>query len=341
MQAQKGQALLECLVALVLMMLISVWSSAQWNSRVQQVRVRSMAAWMRDIHRALGQDSGFAGSFLQTLQASSPAARLDARNLIATLKRQARLPPGFVEQPPMNYQLELLPLQTDRCGAGVCAHELLMLAKPDSAADTEQTQRDAMDLLLALDGKAAAVLWSDPDTLRGTGMLYPNPPTASQRLPLGTIALLLWRSDHLPPYVRLAEDRIVHFSSSVTFSGQAQFDQPMDARKGVLVSYQVNDGEVCSRQGHLARLRQGGLAICERGQWGSVGRTARQFKACDSQNQRGRLVMWVLNHKHRDLFGGDEPVCKCSHGYIARYLGAGMTSFEGIQMVDGFICEPI
>lgn len=340
MRAQKGQALLECVVALALMMLLSIWGSAQWNSRVQQARVRSMAAWLQEIHKALGQDSGFAPSFLQGVASGGGAARADASNMIAALKREARLPAGFTEQPPMNYQLELLPLPSGRCTGAVCAHELLMLAKPDLAADSEQTQRDALDLMLALDGKVAAVLWSNPDLLRGAGMHYPNPPSPSQRLPLGTVALLLWRSDHLPPYVRLAEDRAVRFSSSVMFDGATQFEQPIDARRGILVSYQVSEGSACSTPGHLARLSQGGLAICENGRWSTVARTGRQFKVCDSPIGRGLLAMWVIDHKHKDIFGGGS-VCECASGYVARYMGEGMAMFEGIQTRDGYVCEPL
>lgn len=340
MRAQKGQALLECIIALALMMLLSFWGSAQWNSRVQQARVRSMAAWLQEIHKALGQDSGYASSLLQGMQARGGTASAGASNMIAALKSEARLPAGFAEQPPMNYELELLPLASSRCAGAVCAHELLLLAKPDLAADSEQTQRDALDLMLALDGKVAAVLWSNPDSLQGAGMHYPNPPSSSQRLPLGTVALLLWRSDHLPPYVRLAEDRVVRFSSSVTFDGATQFDQPIDARRGILVSYQVSDGAACSTSGHLARLSRGGLAICENGRWGSVARTGRQFKACDSAVGRGLLAMWVIDHKHKDIFGGGS-VCECSGGYIARYMGEGMAMFEGIQTRDGYVCEPL
>ncbi len=340
MREQRGQALLECIIVLAIMMLLSAWGSAQWNGRIQQMRVRSMAAWLQEIHRALGQDSGFAPVLLQRIQDQGLVARSGTREMIAGLKREGRLPPGFVEQAPMNYDLELLPLSTGQCAPGACMRELLMLALPEAAANAEQAQRDALDLLLALDGKAAAVLWSDPDSLRGAGLLYPNPPSPSKRLPLGTVALQLWRSDHLPPYVRLDEDRSVRFSSGVVFAGNTRFDQPVDVGQGIVLSYQVRASSACSTPGHLARLSQGGLAFCEDGRWRSVARHGRQFTTCNVQMGRGLLEMWVLNHKHKELFGGG-AVCQCPSGYIARYMGEAMTTFEGIQTAGGYVCEPI
>lgn len=338
--AQRGQALLESIFALVIVMMVAVWSSAQWNDQIRRAHVSAMASWLLELRQALNQDGSLVHSLTVTGDKGGASPLRSAEALIDRLKQDARLPASFSHTPPMGYSIELLPVPDPSCQPESCVRELLLLAVPDETQGSERAQGSAMDLLLLLDGKGASVLAPRDGSLRGATMQYPNPPAGRARLPLGTVALSVWKSDYLPPFVRLNETRAVELNGQVFLGGTVDIEQPAHLRNGVVLGSRAHAGAACATDGHLTRGADAGLVICEAGRWRALTKARRQFMPCMARPVPQGYLGFVF---HTTILGDDGqragPDCECSAGYIARFLGRGVSVFEGMHVADGFVCE--
>lgn len=336
---QKGQALLECVLVLAILLAAAVWGASQWQGRVVQTRIRAMAVWILTIEKAIGQDTDFMtstinGSVDDFSGLASPGA------LVRALKKAGRLPPGFSESPPMAYDLALLPLVSGQCAGGVqCARELLLVLSPVAGQEQAEAQMYALDLLMALDGKGAAVLEESANLLRGATMQFTNPPSGHPVLPVGSVGLLLWKSEYQAPYVRLDEDRPVRLRGDVAFDGQVSMTEPLMANGGVVLGRKVRMDEACHPSGLLATLIDGRLVICNAGRWVKAGQERRSLQACRSTGSRTTLGDKPFSFE-RALMWPNRPdgYCVCDRGK-PRYLGKDVTVFEGVPVKDGYVCE--
>ncbi|AWB33514.1 hypothetical protein DBV39_07100 [Orrella marina] len=343
---QQGQALLECVLVLAILLAAAIWGASQWQGRVANTRIRAMAAWILTIERAIGQDTDFmantnSGLFDDLAGRGGDTGLASPVALVRALKRSSRLPPGFSEAPPMSYDLALLPVTSGQCAAGApCVRELLLVLKPVAGLGQADAQMQALDLLMALEGKGAAVLEESANVLRGATIQFTNPLSGHPVLPVGSVGLLLWRSGYQAPYVRLDEDRPVRFRGDVAFDGPVSVTRPLLANGGVVLGRQVRQDDACHPSGLLATLVDGSLVICKSGRWVQDGLRARSFQSCRLSRSRMTLGNELFDFVH-PFAGPTRPGghCECDDGQVPRYLGQDVTMFQGVQVHDGFVCE--
>lgn len=330
LKRQRGQVLLECLLALVLLLMASVWASAQWQSRVDQTRIHAMAMWLLSVRDAIGQDADF-------LRANDPSLT----SVVTRLKQLGRLPAGFGVQPPLPMRLSLVAVSPP-CSAQVCRQEGLLVAEPSAGVDASLAHQQAMDLLLALEGKGAIVLSGAAQSLHGPTIHYTNPLPGGRNLPIGSVALSIWRSDHLPPYVRLQEDRAVRFSGDVQFEGNVSVHRPLLAQAGVVIGSAAGEGATCAPPGLISTFADGGLALCQGGFWArqAVSMRPRTFEACMPSGDGIATARTNLPLYLPGIGGSDENTrCGCAAGSVPRFLGLSFRQFQGLPVYEGFVCE--
>ncbi|MFW8566439.1 hypothetical protein [Orrella sp. 11846] len=336
MRAQQGQVLLECVIVLGLLVLGTVWAGSQWNQTLMQARIQSMAYWLLDIQKAIGQETDFMTLFNQTESASSLAG-VHGSKLVESLIAQERLPKGFSVQAPMDYEVSLSHVKTQTCEKERCTQWLLLLARPREI--NELTVQNTLDLRLVLGAQAGVVLPHQNDRLLSSVWRLSNPlPGHANRLPEGTIALALWQSGHLPPYVRLNENRPIHLSGPLTLEGPVVATNTLDARQGVVLGTQGVLSGQCASLGQVVRLQSGGLGLCENGHWQAVSAVRRALRACHPATS-GQPRNWYpgfFGVGHDDGMNGS---CECDSGYIPQFVGRRLTSFEQVQVHQGFVCE--
>lgn len=321
-----GQALLELVVAAAVALALSVWAAGFWAQQVEQQAVAAMAQWLSQLHRATEQ------AFLSAESIPLPEPIDDGSNdvghWIDWLKRAGHLPDAFRATPPLPYRVKLESVSLPAtCQAHECAKAVLLVALPGDPKPGSKRESIALGLLAELPGRALAVTSLSPQWLQGATFRLPNPLQGRPAWPLGSVAVLAWRSDIEPPYVRLHERRPVNLHGAVT------------ASQGVVIAAAAPLSADCHPEGRLMRANEGGLALCQGGRWQAVDQPpVRHFQACSGIDERGMLLGFL---QKMGMFGGDTSVCTCRSGYLPRYVGPDLLEVAGVTVHQGYVCEKL
>ena len=218
----------------------------------------------------------------------------------------------------MPYDIRLARLDTGAaCSDGGCPITVLLLAI--ARADQHPPHPGAM--MSALDGQGLAVTDLAPDRLQGVAYQFPNPMVGDSRLPVGTVGVLAWRADRVPPYVRLNETR------PVTLAGGVQLGR-LDHTEGG-----------CHPDALVMVGPNGELRICQSGRWQEVSERQDHVRACLPQPSRDRLAESLLRVSGLwSIFGTQEPTCQCQAGFAPVSIGSGSARVGPVELFDGHAC---
>jgi hypothetical protein len=341
---QRGHLLLDVVVVLTVSLCLTVWASAQWTREARALAVQGFAQWLQQVSVAVGDvmsmpESGNAARWWQALE-ERPVQPIEA--WLPWLSKQGVLTANLQTQPPLSRQVELVRLPVDPgCQAERCPRQVLLVAKPLGQRDEAWHEEEATHFLGSLPGEALAVMGLAPDWLKGAAFRVPNPSPGIERWPIGTFALLVWRSDLPPPYVRLNETRPVNFQGGLTVKGPFVVDGVLHASQGMILGQGSGTaplmGQACQAPGLMMRSARAGLLICEFGYWFGVGDAPREMLPCAAPPQINPLVRLLWG----SLFGAfdqSEPACLCPAGYLPRHVGV-KPPFSHVVPREGHVCE--
>lgn len=321
-QTQRGQALVEWLVVSVLAVLVAVWAAGEFARQAQTAASQGYAQWLLTVGHAI--DQAMAAEDAGALRSVSMFDALPAATVspidpwLDRLQADGWLPAAMARAPAMPYEIGLLKLGGQGgCATPSCARVMLLLAvaKPDRRVP------NATEVLLGLQGKGLAVTALAPDRLRGAAFDLPNPPVGQQHLPVGTLALLAWRDDHAPPYVRLNESRQVHLSA------------------GVVLGKRVSDDGVCHPNGLVILSAEGKLQVCRDGQWDEAFKVHEHFRACLPQTWEQEFrATWFKRSGFWALMGMGVD-CDCDTGFAPVQMVGDNGRVGEVTLRDGYLCQ--
>ena len=319
---QKGQALLEWLIVSVLALMAAVWAAGEFVRQAEQAAAQGHAQWLRTVGHAIEavmaqHDAGtgvathaFDGLRGNTISPIGPWLR--------RLQTGGWLPAALARQPSMPYEVGLLKLELPGvCDRDHCTQQVLLLAMPKAGGSVP----NASDLMAVLKGKGLAVTDLAPGQLRGPTFDLPNPPVGRQRLPVGTVALLAWRHDHEPPYVRVNESRQVRLAGGVVLG-------------------QLTQGQgSCSPAGLVMLGPKGDLRVCRKGQWQSVEEPHDHLRACLPQTpEQAFRAAWFKYTGFGRLFDTG-PNCDCAAGFAPIKVVGHRGRVGAVELRDGYLCQ--
>jgi hypothetical protein len=311
-RAQSGQALLEWVMVAMLATMAAVWAANEWVERLQLARAQAHAQWLRAVARALEQAIEHEPQRWRAPLAPGQAVALAP--LLQQLKQAGWLTEALGEPLGMPYRLSVLRWQRGgACERGQCPTVVLLLAQPQAQAPK------AAVLLMQLAGAGLAVTDLNPHRLQGPAFALPNPPGVSEPLPVGTVALLVWRSDREPPYVRIDESRPVHLRGGLQLGPLAQASGP------------------CTPEARMMQSAAGQLLICQSGRWQDVAADHDHLRACRAR-QIDPLYEQLMRVSGLWSILGGEPGCDCEVGFGAVHFGSQLDHVGPIRLDHGFAC---
>ena len=319
---QSGQALVEWMVISALALMAAIWAAGEFARQAELAAAKGHAQWLWTVGQAI--ETVMAQTEAGTTSAQQGFEGLPANTLVAAkpflerMQASGWLLRALAAEPTLPYDVRLLKLdQPGACDANTCTQILLLLAVPKPGKSVP----DASHLLLALQGKGLAITDLAPDYLRGAAFTLANPPTGNQRLPVGTVALLAWRHDREPPYVRLNESR------QVTLAG------------GVLLGRLGEDEGACQPVGLVMLGPAGDLRVCKDGQWGTVSESHEHFQACLPQTREEAFrAAWLKYTEFWRLLGGG-PNCDCAAGFAPIQAVGDRGRVGAVELRDGYLCQ--
>lgn len=320
LHSQTGQIFVEWLIVMVVSLMVAIWTASHWAQRVEQFAIEARAYQLKNIARALQQMLEVADTDpdlgRQLSERLSAGERQPIQPWLTWLTTNGWLVSTDASNPQVFNDLWLERIHVERgCEATQCPTVILLLSHPRQEQDVHMAE-----LMLSVGGDALAVTHLNPDVLAGPTYRLPNPPGAGEKLPIGTVGLLVWRSSKHKPYVRLHESRRVQLDGGVTFGADPSL------------------GERCSVQGLIMQGASGRLLICEGGFWASYRFGQGQYEACLPVKPLDEAFWHMLRGDGLDMWL-KKTLCKCPAGYRVLEMGAGVKQFSSIELRDGFLCE--
>ncbi|HEY0295244.1 MAG TPA: prepilin-type N-terminal cleavage/methylation domain-containing protein [Bordetella sp.] len=281
-RAQRGFALVELAVALMIGTLLLVWGSAAVMRRADDAAAQATGAWLLEIRQAsqrmlerhvdiLAEGGVPAGADGQPLYADARAPTL------AEFKAQGLLPQGFSESAPTGGTALIRLMPPSACPGEACRVDMLVYAS--QALTDAYGAPDMMRMAVLTDaaggygGHASA---GSAGRLRGKIFDFPNPyAPGAEALPAGTP--VLWAgvdvaSTSQSRYVRRFDDRDPQLKGGLTVAGGINGEGlvtgwRLQAREFLQVSGWASPGSGCESDGLVGRTGAGLLVSCQSGVW--------------------------------------------------------------------------
>ncbi len=320
-----------------LALLIAIWGSEKWAVRAEQAALEGTGQWLlvlsQAMQKAIEADVEATGSVTTLLAQKSPAP---VQSWQQELKKSGFLVPGFAERPPLPFDVQVHRLDTGRdCLSSACPTALVLLAIAPKDWTEARRQNAAPDLMLALKGQGLAVTALNPSRLQGSSFAIDS------QWPLGTVGVLVWRSEVLPPYVRLREDRPVHLSGSLVVEGPMTVQGRLAVSEGLLLGDSANLDVACASDGLLLRSPTQALLMCRQGRWHlAQPRIEREIVTCLPRKRQHLLMpLWRKGLLARLLPPEDTTPCHCPSQYLPRQVWQKGGAINGVAIINGYICE--
>ena len=319
---QSGQALVEWMVISALALMAAIWAAGEFARQAELAAAKGHAQWLWTVGQAIetvmAQTEAGTASAERVFDGLAANTLVPAKPFLERMQASGWLLPALAAEPTLPYDVRLLKLdQPGACDTSTCTQIMLLLAVPKPGKSVPH----ASHLLLALHGKGLAITDLAPEHLRGAAFTLANPPAGDQRLPVGTVALLAWRHDREPPYVRLNESR------QVTLAG------------GVLLGRLAEDDGVCQPAGLVMLGQAGDLRVCKDGKWGTVSESHDHFRACLPQTREEAFRAAWLKYSGFWAFLGGGPNCDCATGFAPIQAVGDRGRVGSVELRDGFLCQ--
>ena len=245
------------------------------------------------------------------------------------LKQAGFLFLAFPENAPLPFQIQVERVPTGPCHESSCPQAWLLLALPPEQWDAKRRAAAAPDLMMALVGKGLVVSALNPSRLQGASLAM------DAHWPEGTVGVMAWRSDVLPPFVRLFETRPVHLAGGLEVTGRASVSD------GLLLGARARESGRCAPNGLLMRAPDDELLMCRAGQWQSWQPRRDVWRACLPLPAENPFFSMIASRLRPLIKWPAQPdrSCRCSAGYIPRWVGMNTPTVAGIGVTEGFLCE--
>lgn len=277
MKRQRGFALLELALAVLIAMLAAVFTVDRFAERSREVMAEGHAAWMMALHHAVLRYVEQHGATLAAQGGAGPVAGfVDA--LVPTqaeLKAAGFLAAGYPEQGTRGVGAGIRLLPRGDCPSDSCHIEALVYSDAPLGQDHARTHNLAMvaHWLSVSAGRGGAVMPHRTHLVGGPAFSFSNPPVAGMaRLPPGTVAMAV-TAEQLQnlPYLRVGDSRDPDFQGAASVAGNVRTQGALSAREHLFIEAQAYALTACAPEGAIVRERFGGLLVCRGATWRSAG----------------------------------------------------------------------
>lgn len=275
---QRGFALLELSVALLIGTLLLVWGATALMRQADDATARATGAWMLEIRNAAYR---MLERHFDALSEGRPPVGPEGELLYADMRgptlaefiAQGLLPQGFPESAPMGGTARIILAAPSACPGDACRVDALIYASmPLSDA---QGRPDMMRMAVFADaaaGYGGHATAGGASRLRGKAFDFPNPYTsASGALPAGTP--VLWAGMDMATaaqYVRRFDARDPQLKGALTVAGSI-VGKRLQANEYLQIAGQAAAGGACGSSGLVGRTPEGALLSCQGGLWAGLG----------------------------------------------------------------------
>jgi len=277
MSRQRGFALFELALVLLITTLAAVFAADRFAERSREVVVEGHAAWLRMLHEATSQylaQHGDSLAMLGTAASIEGFAEAMAPTL-AELKAAGLLAEGFPMQGARDVAGRVQVLRDAGCPHEPCRIEALIYSDAPLGRDASRPYRLPMvaHWLSVSRGQGAAIMPDRPFEISGAAFSFANPPVAGMTpLPVGTVALAVTAgSPGSSQFLRVGDLRNPDFKGEASIEGDISTQGLLRVREHLHIESQATAQAICTPEGAIVRERYGGLLVCRGGRWRSAG----------------------------------------------------------------------
>ena len=280
MRRQRGFAMLELVVAVLIATLLMVWGASTLVNRINDAAAQASAVWMLSIKKAT---QAYIERHARALASAGNTTALTGKGYadwtaprISELKADQLLAPGFPEYGARGLTVAIAILRSGSCPGADCrieglVHSTQAVKKPSTGYVDEQM---IAQWLMAAQGWGGVVTGSRPDRVSGAAFAWPNPPVPGLNLlSVGTIALAV-TSEQLSSldFLRVRDDRDPDFQDTLSVKGDITTQASLNVQRYVSIAAHEYAQTLCTTPGAIASEHIGGLLVCRNGRWRSAGR---------------------------------------------------------------------
>jgi len=277
MVPQRGFALLELAVALLIATLAAVFAADRLAQDARDAMAEGHAAWMTSLRQATQR---YVERHAAMLAEEGEAVRLDGfadafAPTLAELKTAGLLSPGFPAQGARGLGGRVLLTRGADCPSPSCRIEALVYSDGPlgRAASSGPDPSMVAHWLGASMGRGGAVMPGRMQQISGAAFSFPNPPVAGMApLPAGTVAMAV-TAEQLGAldYLRVEDRRDPRFQGSASIAGDLSTGAALLVHEHLRIGGQARAQTMCEIEGAIVQERYGGLLVCREGQWRSAG----------------------------------------------------------------------
>ena len=333
MVPQRGFALLELAVVMLIATLAAVFAADRLAQRARDAMAEGHAAWMTSLRQAAQR---YVERHAAMLAEEGEAARLDGfadafAPTLAELKTAGLLSPGFPAQGARGLGGRVLLIRGADCPSSSCRIEALVHSDGPlgRAASNGPDPSMVAHWLGAAMGWGGAVMPDRMQQISGAAFSFPNPPVAGMApLPGGTVAMAV-TAEQLGAldYLRVEDRRDPRFRGSASIAGDLSTGAALLVHDHLRIGGQARAQTVCEIEGAIVQERYGGLLVCREGQWRSAG----------GSGGGG----YSINSLSGCVAAGANPVtggCSCPAAHLPVRIADSMSAVPSEGRTRGYIC---
>lgn len=279
MRGQKGFAILELMIAAIILTLLAVWASNTLVNRINDASAQASAAWMLAVNKSVhGYIRRHAGAMAQAQHSGAlqPEGYADwSAPELFELKADGLLSRGFPESVSRGGGVSIRLIRDGVCPGPTCRLEALMYSKqPLLLSRGRVDEQMVAQWILAAQGWGGSVTQAQPQLVRGAAFEMPNPPAPGAALPPGTVALAITSEQlsHLD-FLRVGDLRDPDFQGTASVKGDISTQGGLRAQQYLHLGAQERLHGPCKDSTAVARGADGGLLVCSGKIWRPSSRT--------------------------------------------------------------------
>jgi competence protein ComGC len=277
---QRGFAVLELLLVVLIATLLAVWASSSLVQKINDSHAQGSAAWMLTARKAVQiYIERYADALMQADHAGFLANKgyADwAAPTLTELKSDHLLAPGFPETGVQGAGLLVRVVrQGAACPGPDCRVEALVYSALPYLHRATQLVDEQMvaQWMLASQGWGGMVAATRPERISGPAFQFDNPPGPGAPLPPGTVALAVTsQQPGMQDFLRVRDARDPDFKGRATIQEELDVGKSAYVRGYLRLGFQGYEYDPCPESGAVAREYMGGLLVCDSLRWRSAGR---------------------------------------------------------------------
>lgn len=274
---QRGFALLELTVALLIATLLAVFAADRLAQRGRDAMAESYAVWIATLRHGVFR---YLEDHAATLREQGANAQLTGFSnplnpTAAQLRAAGFLAMGFPLHGPGGVGAGVQVIRGPECPSEGCRLEALIFSDQPMGKSASRAYHPSMlaHWLLIGMGRGGAVMEGRPQKVEGATFAFANPPVNGMAaLPVGTVALAI-TSEQLGAleYLRVKDRRNPQFQGSATIAGDLATHSALYVEQHLHIGTAAVSQTLCSNDGAVVQEQNGGLLVCRAGRWGSAG----------------------------------------------------------------------